>query len=211
MTAIGMIYAHDLNHGIGCRGRLAWKHPLYIELFWETIGQKPVVVGYNTWETSKKYFLKRRPHATHLVLSSKKRPTSEKNVHVMNLERLSDVISNGGFGDVDIPQVWVTGGAQVYGHFEECADVVVETTIAVATPYDAWFDHRKNGFFSEQAIFSFKQVENAPEAHTTYWIDRSRSKLTVNRILCNLGLEWFTTEAQMNDFWKENGDLSWAL
>ena len=148
----------------------------------------PVVVGCQ--EHQKIFFLSWRPYNSP-CFEQQEASYQRKNVHVVNLERLSDVISNGGFGDIDISQVWVTGGAQVYGCFEECADVVVETTIAVTTPYDAWFDHRKNGFFSRASNFQFQTGRKRPRSAMTYWIDRSRSKLTVNRVLCNLGLEWF--------------------
>jgi len=53
---INMIWAMDKNNLIGKNNKLPWRHKEDLKFFWETVSNKTVLMGHNTYLSLKAYF-----------------------------------------------------------------------------------------------------------------------------------------------------------
>lgn len=122
MTVVEMILANDESGGIGKDNKIPWKCKSDIDFFWKTINQHTIIVGRNTWEGAKKYFLKRRPTAKHIVVTSNI-PTEDQYDNVIYVKSIEEALS---FND---ELMFVCGGSKIYDSMKNYVNMVIETEI----------------------------------------------------------------------------------
>lgn len=144
---LGLIVAHDSKYGIGKDSKLPWKVPADIDHFWHTIGQDPVIVGRKTWESAKKYFLKRRPNAVHIVISRGASKSFDA-IWVNSTTMAFRALKNKTFA-------WVCGGSEIYKMFRPHVDIACETYIRCVGDCDRFVVSCWNSFNFEP----YKQVD----------------------------------------------------
>lgn len=120
------IYASDCRGAIGYNNGLVVNSKADIEHFWESIGSDPIIVGSKTWEGAKKYFLKRRPNAVHIVLTREEKP-SEDNVFFFNDHKKALYFAKDIAEEHNKEAVWICGGASVYEQYKDCVEYVFAT------------------------------------------------------------------------------------
>lgn len=125
MIALGAIYAHCPGGGIGYRGRIHWKYPADIEHFWKTIGNLPVVIGYETWKGAEKYFSKNRVGCMHVVITRQAKNRADVIPFVQFVDSKEKALKalSGYEG------AWVCGGSSIYKLFLDDCDIFVGTKI----------------------------------------------------------------------------------
>ena len=126
MIALGAIYAHCPGGGIGYRGRIHWKYPADIEHFWKTIGNVPVIVGYETWKGAEKYFAKNRTGCRHIVITRHAKSRSDSCPFVRFVDSKEKALEAVYVWE---GAAWVCGGASIYKLFLNDCDIFVGTKI----------------------------------------------------------------------------------
>ena len=142
-----MIYAVDLNGGIGYNGGLPWPH-IESDMKWfiKNTKDKIVVMGKTTWDS----IGKKLPNRVNVVLS---RQDFEGPDHVMRGEA-QEIINELQklYPDKDVA---IIGGSKVYQQFTLLADTIYTTLIQEVYPADTWFDCRAmllRGYHLEETI-----------------------------------------------------------
>lgn len=162
MTVLAMILAHDKNMGIGKDNKIPWKCKSDIEFFWKTIGDHTVIIGRNTWESAKKYFLKRRPTAKHIIVTSK--PDNQETENCIFVKSIEEALS---FND---NLMFICGGSKVYDSVKNYVNVVIETEIDGEYECDSYAPDWIGGMKSF-VDFDLQYNEEQPKAHVyiRYW------------------------------------------
>lgn len=162
MTVLAMILAHDKNGGIGKDNKIPWKCKSDIDFFWNTIGDHTVIVGRKTWESVKNYFLKRRPTAKHIIVTSK--PDNQETENCIFVKSIEEALS---FND---NLMFICGGSKVYDSVKNYVNVAIETVIDGEYECDSYAPKWLNDMTSF-VDFDLQSNENQPKAHVyiRYW------------------------------------------
>ena len=143
-----IIVAHDLNNGIGIENRIPWHLPIDMKYFKDTTTrsakgkQNAVIMGRKTWESIPKKF-RPLPGRINIVLS--------KSVSSIEGALVGDSLDNAlqqCENNVDIDQVFVIGGSQIYDHalqHKQC-DTLYVTKVFQAFDCDAYFSEYQPAF-----------------------------------------------------------------
>ena len=123
MTITGIV-AVDVNGAIGKGGTLPWHYPADLRFFKEQTTGHACVMGYKTWLTLKRPL----PNRLNVVLTG--RAEIEPRESVVWLRDKQSALSLGGYLNCDL---FVIGGAQIFGLFREEIDrwLVTEVPLAV--------------------------------------------------------------------------------
>lgn len=150
-----MIYAVDLNGGIGYNGGLPWPH-IESDMKWfikNTTG-KIVVMGKTTWDS----IGKKLPNRINIVLSNKEFEGPDHVLRGTTTEILDQIKEM--YPDKDVA---IIGGSKVYQQFMLHADTIYSTLIQSAYHVDTWFDCRAvmlRGYHLKESI-------SVPETHVS--------------------------------------------
>lgn len=162
MTVLAMILAHDKNMGIGKDNKIPWKCKSDIDFFWNTIGDHTVIVGRKTWESAKKYFLKRRPNAKHIIVTSN--PDNQETENCIFVKSIEEALS---FND---NLMFICGGSKVYDSVKNYVNVAIETVIDGEYECDSYAPKWLNDM-TPFVDFDLQSNEEQPKAHVyiRYW------------------------------------------
>ena len=114
------IVAVAKNLAIGKDGKLPWHYSADLKFFKETTTGNAIVMGSNTWRSLGKAL----PNRLNIVLSRSMLDADEAIV----LHRKADVLSLANYLECDI---FVIGGASVFGHFGDVIEKWIVTEIPV--------------------------------------------------------------------------------
>ena len=106
MIDIHLIWAQDLNGGIGKDGRLPWHIPEDLKNFKKLTLHSTIIMGRNTWES---LTIKPLPNRRNIVLSSKKIKNVES---YYSIDTCFEQLHKD-----NIKKIFVIGGAQIYEYF----------------------------------------------------------------------------------------------
>jgi len=154
---IHLVWAQDLNGGIGKNGKLPWHISEDLQNFKKITLDSVIIMGRSTWNSLP---LKPLPKRRNIVLSN----TKIENVEVYHtINDCIDILKK-----EKIELVYIIGGATIYKQFFEFADFLHITFIdAIISDIDTFFPlsmkEIKNLFFQT----SGKQLSN--NAHYTFW------------------------------------------
>ena len=153
---VGAIYACDRRGGIGYRGGLVVSSKADIEHFWSTIGQDVVIVGSKTWEGAKRYFLKRRPEAFHVVLTS---DTTDEGWNIIKVDTpFQAILKAKNFAAQN--RVWICGGGYTYEALEPYTDFCLVTATDIRKePCDTFISGRGQLLKGKVNIVKIKDLE----------------------------------------------------
>lgn len=136
---IKLIYASDLNNGIGKNNSLPWNHSEDLKKFKELTENNIIVMGKNTWKS----LPCKLPNRMNVVIG---------NLHASDCEHKPDKIVKGGdviseilmldsdFKDKD---VWVIGGKYLYESVLSHVDEIHHTVINDYYDCDIFFNHKE--------------------------------------------------------------------
>ncbi|RZI65173.1 MAG: dihydrofolate reductase [Variovorax sp.] len=127
---LGLIYARARNGVIGRDNTMPWHLPEDLAHFRQATLGCPVIMGRKTWDSLPPRF-RPLPGRTNIVV------TRQPDWHADGASRaatLAEAIALCG----DAPQVWVTGGAEIYRMAMPLADTVVVTEIDADYEGDAF-------------------------------------------------------------------------
>ena len=154
---IHLVWAQDLNGGIGKNGKLPWHISEDLQNFKKITLDSVIIMGRSTWNSLP---LKPLPKRRNIVLSN----TKIENVEVYHtINDCIDILKK-----EKIELVYIIGGETIYKQFFEYADFLHITFIdAIISDIDTFFPlsmkEIKNLFFQT----SGKQLSN--NAHYTFW------------------------------------------
>jgi len=154
---IHLVWAQDLNGGIGQNGKLPWHISEDLQNFKKITLDSVIIMGRSTWNSLP---LKPLPKRRNIVLSK----TKIENVEVYHtINDCIDILKK-----EKIELVYIIGGATIYKQFFEFSDFLHITFIdAIISDIDTFFPlsmkEIKNLFFQT----SGKQLSN--NAHYTFW------------------------------------------
>ncbi len=155
---IHLIWAQDINGGIGKDGKLPWHLSEDLKNFKKITSGYPVIMGRKTWDSLP---IKPLPNRRNIILSNSK----FKNLEVYNnVEKCIDELKQS-----DITKIFVIGGSTIYEQFFEYATHLHITIISLKTEnIDTFFPKDINqikNFFSINSELNLSQ-----KAKYTYWI-----------------------------------------
>jgi len=154
---IHLVWAQDLNGGIGKNGKLPWHISEDLQNFKKITLDSVIIMGRSTWNSLP---LKPLPKRRNIVLSN----TKIENVEVYHtINDCIDILKK-----EKIELVYIIGGETIYKQFFKFADFLHITFIdAIISDIDTFFPlsmkEIKNLFFQT----SGKQLSN--NAHYTFW------------------------------------------
>ena len=154
---IHLVWAQDLNGGIGKNGKLPWHISEDLQNFKKITLDSVIIMGRSTWNSLP---LKPLPKRRNIVLSN----TKIENVEVYHtINDCIDILKK-----EKIELVYIIGGATIYKQFFEFADFLHITFIdAIISDIDIFFPlsmkEIKNLFLQTAG----KQLSN--NAHYTFW------------------------------------------
>lgn len=128
MTIVSLIAAMAKNRAIGIDNRLPWRLPEDLAHFKRTTLGKPIVMGRKTWESLGRPL----PGRLNIVVTRNPGWHAEGCVATTSLDAALAAA-----GAVD--EVFVIGGAELYGHALERADRLYLTEIGIEVAGDAFF------------------------------------------------------------------------
>lgn len=155
---IELIYAADLNNGIGIDGTLPWGH-LKPDMKWfreKTLG-KVVLMGRQTWES----LPSKLPQRINVVISNRDEFELEPDASICgDPEGIIDAIREA-YPEQDIV---IIGGGNIYHQFWEFAEIIHVTTVQDAYECDTWF-----GVRAILTAGSYRKIHEStvPETHVT--------------------------------------------
>lgn len=124
---ISMIWAEDLNGGIGIDNRLPWNLPEDLKYFREKTINKVVVMGFNTF---KSLDFKPLPKRNNIVLLDMSRPIPNvghyDNLTFIDLKQLAAIMP---ILSQSTAEIMVIGGKSIYEQFMFHADYIYRTTV----------------------------------------------------------------------------------
>lgn len=136
---VGIIFASDMNNGIGFEGGIPWHIPEDLQHFKKITSNKPVVMGIKTYE-SLPASVRPLPNRINVVLTSrantialgpKNDPFPEGLIQCRSFDELKDLFP----GD---QRVWVIGGEKVYNEAMPYADVIHHTQVNTENEVDTY-------------------------------------------------------------------------
>lgn len=132
---LSAVVARAQNGVIGRNGDLPWRLPTDLKFFKATTMGKPVIMGRKTWE-SLPFPLPGRPN---LILTRDKNYKAPKGEVFHDLK---DMVGRGYelAGAMNVEEVMVIGGAQLYRTLMPYIDRQYVTQILADVEGDAWFD-----------------------------------------------------------------------
>ncbi len=149
-----MIWAMDMEGGIGIGNDLPWHISEDLKNFKRLTLHKPVVMGLNTWISLPR---KPLPNRRNIVLSPEPCPNVECYSSISSC--LKQLNSDG------IPDVFITGGGMVYGEFYPMATDLHITLVNQTTDgIDTWFP-----IGLETIRNDFDQLEEYPLTETAVY------------------------------------------
>lgn len=127
-TRITAIVATDAKGNIGQRGSHAimWKCPKDMEMFRNTTMSKPVVMGYDTFESMNFQPL---PGRQNFVFTRK--PQHQRQGNAFFCSSLEDFFENKLNMFLEVPNLCIIGGGQIYKLFEPYIDEYIVTRIPI--------------------------------------------------------------------------------
>jgi dihydrofolate reductase/thymidylate synthase len=150
MKPFTIIYAHELNHGIGIENRLPWKIKAELNHFRQFTLHKIIIMGYNTYLSLGNPL----PDRLHIVITSRK--INEKDI--ICATSLENALLSATVIDKQAPIV-VIGGSKLYDEAinHPLCESIVETIIEDKYICDTYFKWKVNDF-----------VVNTKTNHTGY-------------------------------------------
>jgi len=148
---INLIWAEAHNHVIGKGGVMPWHIPEDLKHFKQTTLGYPVIMGRKTWESLPPRF-RPLPGRTNIVISRQNdflgdflAGHASSDLHVVpSLQAALDMTSSN-------DEVWIIGGAQIYGQALPLASVVVITEIDATFEGDAFAPKLNSDWHTVQA------------------------------------------------------------
>ena len=122
MIAIHLIWAQDLNGGIGKNGKLPWHIPEDLDNFKKITQGSTIIMGRKTWDSLP---FKPLPKRRNIVISSKHISQSE---HYQSIDLCIKQLNKDG-----LKKVFIIGGAKIYKEFIQKADELHITSINIET------------------------------------------------------------------------------
>lgn len=129
MTTVSLIVAYSRNRVIGKDNQLPWRLPGDLAHFKRNTLGKPIIMGRKTWESLGRPL----PGRLNVVVSKSGKGNFEGALLVDSLQAALAATDN-------VPEVFIIGGAQLYGQALSVADRIVATEIDAVVDGDAFFD-----------------------------------------------------------------------
>jgi dihydrofolate reductase len=154
---IHLVWAQDLNGGIGKNGKLPWHISEDLQNFKKITLDSVIIMGRSTWNSLP---LKPLPKRRNIVLSN----TKIENVEVYHtINDCIDILKK-----EKIELVYIIGGATIYKQFFEFADFLHITFIdAIISDIDIFFPLSMKEIKNLFLQTSGKQLSN--NTHYTFW------------------------------------------
>ena len=157
---IHLIWAQDINGGIGKEGRLPWYISEDLKKFKETTLNSTIIMGRKTWNSLK---IQPLPKRRNIVLSTK------SNLDVETYNSITECINN--LKKEKLKKVFVIGGSQIYKEFWDLATHLHITFISencknADTFFPINLDTIKNSFNKET------KKKLSEFAEYSYWIKK---------------------------------------
>lgn len=161
MTTVSLIVAYSRNRVIGKDNQLPWRLPGDLAHFKRNTLGKPIIMGRKTWESLGRPL----PGRLNVVVSKSGKGNFEGALLVDSLQAALAATD-------DVPEVFIIGGAQLYGQALSVADRIVATEIDAVVDGDAFFDQVNPNDWAQTA----RQVQ-PPENGLTYaFVEYERRK-----------------------------------
>lgn len=145
MTRMTLVVAYARNRVIGRDNGLPWKLPGDLAHFKRTTLGHPIVMGRKTWESLGRPL----PGRTNIVISRQAGYTAEGAVVVQDIDAALAAAAGS-------DEVFIIGGAQIYGAALDRAERIVATEIKADVDGDAWFPLLPG--------FRWREVSREPQA-----------------------------------------------
>lgn len=134
--SLSLIVAHDLNYGIGNKGKLGWNLPSDLKWFKENTLDKTVVMGSSTYFSLPKK-IRPLPNRNNIIL------TSRKGHSKLELEKDGVTVINS-IDDIktlsQIMDIFIIGGSNVYEQFIDDVEYFYITLINDEFECDKFFN-----------------------------------------------------------------------
>jgi dihydrofolate reductase len=140
-----LVVAYARNRVIGRDNALPWKLPGDLAHFKRTTLGHPIVMGRKTWESLGRPL----PGRTNVVITRNADYVAEGAVVVPDIDAALRAA-----GDTD--EVFIIGGAQVFGAVLDHADRVIATEIKAEVEGDSWFPYLPS--------FRWREISREPQA-----------------------------------------------
>lgn len=133
---INLIYASDLDGGIGKNNRLPWNKPQDLKRFKEITDGSIIVMGSSTWQS----LPFKLPNRINVVLGSNVDTEYKKPDIILSLLCLKTLQAQ--YPSKDI---FIIGGEQTYKRIVHLCDTIYHTEIEDIYVCDTFFDHHEFG------------------------------------------------------------------